>query len=338
LAFTGSATHGGGSCQVSITYDAAPNKNSVWKVIHSIEGGCPIKNVAGNNGNDASAVNPDTYSFTVPTTLPTGSAVLAWTWFNKVGNREMYMNCAPITLTGSGSKREFNELETLDLEPRNATQLIERDINAYNALPDMFVANIGNGCGTKDSTDLLFPNPGNSVEQDGLATSSALAAPTGSCQSAAGAISAIKTSAIATSAAAVKTSVPGGVFITTAAPVAVTTAVASKVSSAAPVIATTVASAKPAATTAASSSPVTTVGAQAVGSACSTEGQWNCIAGTSFQRCASGTWSAVMAVSGGTTCTAGISSTLNIAAISKKKHRAIRFSNEHVRRHAHRSS
>jgi hypothetical protein len=214
LAFTGSATHGGGSCQVSITYDAAPNKNSVWKVIHSIEGGCPIKNVAGNNGNDANAVNPDTYSFTVPTTLPTGSAVLAWTWFNKIGNREMYMNCAPITITGSGSKREFNELETLDLEPRNATQLMERDINAYNALPDMFTANIGNGCITKDSTDLLFPNPGNSVEQDGLATSSALAAPTGSCQSAAGAISAIKTSAVATSAAAVKTSVPGGVFIT----------------------------------------------------------------------------------------------------------------------------
>jgi len=33
----------------------------------------------------------DTYSFTIPTSLPTGTATIAWTWFNKVGNREMYM-------------------------------------------------------------------------------------------------------------------------------------------------------------------------------------------------------------------------------------------------------
>ena len=92
LSTIGQAVHGGGSCQISITYDEAPDKNSVWKVIHSIEGGCPARNTPGNAGGDASAVAPDTYDFTVPEDLPTGKGVVAWTWINRVGNREFYMN------------------------------------------------------------------------------------------------------------------------------------------------------------------------------------------------------------------------------------------------------
>jgi len=63
---------------------------------------------------------------------------------------------------------------------------------------------------------------------------------------------------------------------------------------------------------------------------------WNCIAGTSYQRCASGTWSVVMQLAAGTTCTAGQSTAINITAIGKAK-RAVRFSNAHVRRHIHMS-
>ena len=80
VSFVGSAVHGGGSCQFSVTYDEAPTKSSTFKVIHSIEGGCPMKGVTGNNGDDATQPVPDTYSFTVPTTLPTGTATFAWTW------------------------------------------------------------------------------------------------------------------------------------------------------------------------------------------------------------------------------------------------------------------
>jgi hypothetical protein len=92
LEFIGIIVHGGGSCQVSITYDLQPTNLSVFKVIHSIEGGCRAKDTQGNlDSGTATSPDPFTYSFTVPPSLPTGNATVAWTWFNKEGNREMYM-------------------------------------------------------------------------------------------------------------------------------------------------------------------------------------------------------------------------------------------------------
>lgn len=353
LSFIGSATHGGGSCQISVTYDENPTKSSTFKVIHSIEGGCPIKGVAGNNGDSASAVDPDTYSFTIPSSLPTGTAVLAWTWFNKIGNREMYMNCAPITITGASSKRSeeaFDDLATL-----NVTQFMERDTAAFDALPNMFVANVNNGCGTQDSTDLKFPAPGDSLELDGTATATPVAPTGSSCGStvagasgtagAAGSVAATSAASVATSAAAAGSSAPavsGGVFATvassgstqasaTAAPVAASSVAASPVVASSPVASVAASSAAPAGT-----GTVGTGSAIAAGTACTTEGMWNCIGGTSFQQCASGTWSVVQQMAAGTTCTSG--QTMNIDIVAGKPKRAIRFSSEHVRRHVHRSS
>ncbi|KAF1994067.1 lytic polysaccharide monooxygenase [Amniculicola lignicola CBS 123094] len=130
LSFTGTAVHGGGSCQISVTLDKAPTKASKFKVIHSIEGGCPGVN------------SPATFPFTVPKDLPNGEYTMAWTWFNKVGNREMYMNCAPITVTGGSS-----------------------DNGAIEKLPDMAKANIGadSQCKTSESFDYTFENPGEFV-------------------------------------------------------------------------------------------------------------------------------------------------------------------------------
>jgi hypothetical protein len=136
------AVHGGGSCQISVTTDKAPTKDSKWKVIHSFEGGCPVPPPTGGNYVEGSPANMPPLPFTIPSELPDGDMVMAWTWFNKVGNREMYMSCGPVKVSGGSS---------------NTT--------AFESLPDMAVANIQgvNTCTTPDSSDYLFPNPGNYV-------------------------------------------------------------------------------------------------------------------------------------------------------------------------------
>lgn len=112
----GGAAHNGGSCQFSLSYD----KGASWGAIHSVVGGCPLQS---------------SYTFTVPAEVPAGKDVLfAWTWFNKSGNREMYMNCAAVNIDSSGGGI---------------------------TVPQMFVANIfGSGtCNTVEGQDVDFANP-----------------------------------------------------------------------------------------------------------------------------------------------------------------------------------
>lgn len=158
LNFTGSAVHGGGSCQLSVTYDFPPPADkSKWKVIHSFVGSCPAQ-AAGNletlsitdaQGRPESALCTGSetteclkqFYFDLPDGLKNGNATLAWTWFNKLGNREMYMNCAPITITGGSDN------DTL-----------------YDSLPEVFVANIPGECTTETTGGVIsFPNPGQYV-------------------------------------------------------------------------------------------------------------------------------------------------------------------------------
>ncbi|KAH7410795.1 hypothetical protein BKA64DRAFT_363920 [Cadophora sp. MPI-SDFR-AT-0126] len=122
---TNPAFHNGGSCQAALSYDGG----KTWKVIHSYQGACPTS-------------TGGSFKFNVPSDAETGAAVFAWLWWNHTGNREMYMNCASVTISsGSG--------------PAPAIPFAQR--------PDIFKANIGNGCTTTDETDVFFPNPGPDV-------------------------------------------------------------------------------------------------------------------------------------------------------------------------------
>ena len=170
LSFKGSAVHGGGSCQIALTKDNPATKSSKWMVIHSIEGGCPSKTATGNKGNDAgSTSSADKYQFTIPDGIDPGTYTLAWTWFNEIGQREMYMNCANAKVTGGSSKRSTYNNETLAIP-----ELSERD----NSFPDLFVANTPKtNCEIKEGSDVQFPDPGKSVERPG--DPSKLASPTG---------------------------------------------------------------------------------------------------------------------------------------------------------------
>ena len=58
MTFEGSATHGGGSCQASLSEDGG----ATWKVMKSFLGGCPLKDA----------------SFTVPKEAKSGHAIFAW--------------------------------------------------------------------------------------------------------------------------------------------------------------------------------------------------------------------------------------------------------------------
>ncbi|CAK42338.1 CAZyme family AA11 [Aspergillus niger] len=132
LDLQGSATHDGGSCQISLSYDTGKS----FQVIHSMLGGCPLT---------------ESYKFTIPSDAPTGDALLTWTWFNKVGNREMYMNCAQVTIGDGSKKRDLEEMRKRD---------------AFSSLPPIFIANVnGPGqCTTIENYDVNFPLPGPSVE------------------------------------------------------------------------------------------------------------------------------------------------------------------------------
>ncbi|KAI4087632.1 MAG: hypothetical protein LQ344_006630, partial [Seirophora lacunosa] len=161
LSFTGSAVHGGGSCQISLSKDLKPTKSSKWMVIHSIEGGCPAK-AEGNLGNDPNGSGAATFKYKVPSGIDPGEYTLAWTWFNKIGNREMYMNCAPITVTGGTGKRDIMDDDTFNTTANDASdEIFKRDAD----FPEMFKANLGDGCTTPDSKDVQFPQPGASVEK-----------------------------------------------------------------------------------------------------------------------------------------------------------------------------
>jgi hypothetical protein len=128
LSFTGTAVHNGGSCQLSVTPGYTPTTNSDFKVIYSILGSCP-----GTGG------TTNQYQFSIPADVPNGQYSLAWTWYNQIGNREIYMNCAPITVTGSAGTPA-----------------------SLSALPDLAIYNIPskNTCGTLETFDVAFPDPG----------------------------------------------------------------------------------------------------------------------------------------------------------------------------------
>ncbi|KAK5711371.1 hypothetical protein LTR17_018438 [Elasticomyces elasticus] len=130
MTLAGSATHGGGSCQLSLSYD----NGETFSVIKSMIGGCPLVS---------------TYDFTIPTYARSGDALLAWSWQNYEGNREFYMNCAPIAITSGSSRR------------RRRTAF-----NSLDSLPKIWKANLASvtDCTTIPDENPVYPNPGPDVQ------------------------------------------------------------------------------------------------------------------------------------------------------------------------------
>ncbi|KAJ5894817.1 hypothetical protein N7495_006508 [Penicillium taxi] len=170
MELSGSATHSGGSCQLALTYDLG----KTFHVIESMLGECPIS---------------QKYDFKIPSDAPSGNALLAWTWFNKVGNREMYMNCAMVSIGGSSNRNKIgagnsvkkiggyhalNEPMAMDMTADEMSDMGQSDYNkrevqkaltSFGSLPELFVANAGqaSGCVTIEGEPVNFPQPGDNV-------------------------------------------------------------------------------------------------------------------------------------------------------------------------------
>ena len=149
---SGTATHGGGSCQMSMSYDLG----KTWSVIESYMGGCPIDTL--------------TYEVEIPKEAPSGEALFGWSWFNKVGNREMCespKHCSPRLVSCSG-------LGILLIPSSDQNCAVVTVTNGGSGLdpslfPSPFVANVdaAPGCHTIEGTPVVFPNPGSVVKWGG---------------------------------------------------------------------------------------------------------------------------------------------------------------------------
>lgn len=160
MTLAGSATHGGGSCQLSLSYD----NGATFRVIQSMIGGCPLQ---------------DTYNFTIPSYVPNGDALFAWSWQNLVGNREYYMNCAEVAITGSSA----GSVSTRDV----SSTADDSEFTSFDDLPFIYKANLEglNDCVTVESVVPVYPDPGPAIIYgSGASNSSAATSESGECDAA----------------------------------------------------------------------------------------------------------------------------------------------------------
>ncbi|PVH70820.1 lytic polysaccharide monooxygenase, partial [Cadophora sp. DSE1049] len=126
------SAHSGGSCQVALSYD----KGKTWVVVQTWEGNCPRAQTPGTVTNIYDV--DQNYTFSIPEDFPTGHRVIfAWVWINATGNREYYMSCSSVNISGSGPVPTITP-----------------------AGPPLLVANLDpmkQECYTKEGTSVIYP-------------------------------------------------------------------------------------------------------------------------------------------------------------------------------------
>lgn len=302
------AVHGGGSCQLSLTYETDPAKikqASAWKVIYSIEGGCPTNSLgnlngdfSGPNGSYSIAVPCDssesnnfdcvnTFDFPIPEGVKNGQATLAWTWFNNVGNPEIYMNCVAVDITGGSDNADMSDF------------------------PNIFLANLGPTYGGETARtpvqNLKFPDPGKYVTTKTAFTSTYTSAGVVHTVSSASAYPLLLPGDTATTAAGSYGAAPTSYAASS--PTAAPTSYASAASSyaAIPSLATAVSAAPIPSGTGSASSGNNTSGACTNGKvSCPTPGSIMCIDDKTFGLCNIDFCAIPQDVAAGTTCSNGV--------------------------------
>ncbi|KXN67569.1 hypothetical protein CONCODRAFT_42713, partial [Conidiobolus coronatus NRRL 28638] len=95
IAFEYAAIHNGGHCQFGLSWDNAKTIVTIKTIMKR----CFLDGV--------------TIPVTIPASAPPGNVTFTWTWVNAAGNREYYMNCVDVTLTGGPANGKVTGPENL---------------------------------------------------------------------------------------------------------------------------------------------------------------------------------------------------------------------------------
>ncbi|KAJ1662958.1 hypothetical protein IW140_006180 [Coemansia sp. RSA 1813] len=145
------AAHGGGHAQFSVSYDGGKTFAVVYEV---------LRYFFFNGPSDSNTPEVLDYTFTLPKELPNSeSVVFAWSWVNAIGNREFYMNCADVAITGSSSSSYTGK------------QMVIADHNGYPTIPE-FNGNYDTGINYYEDAPMVTVSPSGSYASSGNSTSS----------------------------------------------------------------------------------------------------------------------------------------------------------------------
>uniref|UniRef100_A0A6C0H6X2 Carbohydrate-binding module family 19 domain-containing protein n=1 Tax=viral metagenome TaxID=1070528 RepID=A0A6C0H6X2_9ZZZZ len=117
----GTATHGGGHCQFGISYN-----DRDFLVLRTVFSSCMLDGMS--------------YEFYLPAETPSGDTTVFWTWINRIGNREYYMECADVRVENGNTNQDVN---------LPGKELIVANILNYPIIPEFMAT------GSYDGADLF---------------------------------------------------------------------------------------------------------------------------------------------------------------------------------------
>ncbi|KAJ1663934.1 hypothetical protein IW140_003804 [Coemansia sp. RSA 1813] len=307
------AIHSGGDMEFSISYDGGKTFAVIYQVLR----------YAFLNGKPSGLTNTAQvleYTFTLPKELPNSdSAVFAWTWVNASGNREFYMNCADVAITGSTSKSYTAKEVTIANYPGYPTIPefngdYDTGINYYTTdaknvtVSPSGSSSSGGGSSAYSSADSSAGSSSAAAGSDGSGSSSAAAgggaystdaaAPVSSAPAASGSGGSYSTAAADTASSAATATADAGTYATDPAAAASGSDDPRNAQDAASDAA--VATTTDAAAGASGAADATGTTGSSDGGEC-TSGLMRC-SGTGYQICNGGKWSSVYSCGVGDTC------------------------------------
>lgn len=111
----GTATHGGGHCQLGVSYD-----DNTFVVLRTVLNNCLLDSM--------------TYSFDLPENISNQNLTVFWTWINRIGNREYYMECSDVTVNNYGTNTYIQGKELLVVNIGNNPRIPEWEIGAPSSI------------------------------------------------------------------------------------------------------------------------------------------------------------------------------------------------------------